>query len=157
MSAEQSASLQPRALATGTKRPHWRAVLEARWRARLEEVTELSLAYHHAAAASPDRLGGEPRARRLLGRAVAARRNLADTEEALGRLAAGHYGRCEQCGSPIGSALLIAVPETRYCPRCAAEPGMAATGGTSAPGGTGRATRSHPLAVAGQPCPAPAA
>jgi RNA polymerase-binding transcription factor DksA len=152
MPAEQSASLQqPRVLLTGRKRPQWRAVLEARWRARLEEVTELSLAYHHAAAQAPDRLGGEPRARRLLGRAVAARRNLADIEEALGRLAAGHYGRCEQCGSPIGSALLAAVPEARYCPRCAAESGMATADGTSG------AAAPHPLAVAGRPCPAPAA
>src|SRR5262249_32054269 len=28
----------------------WRALLEAQWRARLQEVTELSLAYHEAAA-----------------------------------------------------------------------------------------------------------
>ena len=143
MSAEQSTSLQqPPALPEGRKRPHWRALLETRWRARLEEVTELSLAYHHAAAAAPDRLGGEPRARRLLGRAVTARRKLADIEEALGRLAAGHYGRCEQCGSPIGSALLVAVPEARYCSRCAAESGLAGTGG---------AARSDLLLVAGQP------
>jgi RNA polymerase-binding transcription factor DksA len=118
MPAERSTSLQ-----------HWRSLLEARWRTRLQEVTELSLAYHHAAAAAPDRLGGEPRARRLLGRAVAARRKLADIEEALGRLAAGHYGRCEQCGSPIGPALLGAVPEARYCSRCAAESGPARMAG----------------------------
>jgi RNA polymerase-binding transcription factor DksA len=125
MRAEPSTSLQqPRAQPAERKRPHWRALLEARWRARLQEVTELSLAYHHAAAAAPDRLGGDPRARRLLGRAVTARRKLADIEEALGRLAAGQYGRCEQCGSPIGSALLIAVPEIRYCSGCAAQPDL---------------------------------
>jgi DnaK suppressor protein len=129
MPAKQSTRLpQPRGLPAGTKRPHWRALLEARWRARLQEVTELSLAYHHAAAAAPDRLGGEPRARRLLGRAVTARRKLADVEEALGRLAAGHYGRCEQCASPIGPARLAAAPEVRYCSRCAAEPGLAGPG-----------------------------
>jgi len=116
-----------------TSPQHWRAHLEARWRARLQEVTELSLAYHHAAAAAPDRLGGEPQARRLLVRAVAARRKLADIEEALGRLAAGHYGRCEQCGSPIGSTLLVAVPEARYCPGCAGESGPAGTGGAAQP------------------------
>jgi RNA polymerase-binding transcription factor DksA len=133
MPAEQS---------TTRKRLHWRALLEARWRARLQEVTELSLAYHHAAAAAPDRLGGEPRARRLLGRAVTARRKLADVEEALGRLAAGHYGRCEQCGSPIGPTLLVAVPEARYCSRCTAESGLAGADG---------AARPDDLAVAGQP------
>jgi RNA polymerase-binding transcription factor DksA len=153
MPAERSTSLQqPPALAAGTKRPHWRMLLEARWRARLQELTELSLAYHHAAAAAPDRLGGEPRARRLLGRTVAARRKLADVEEALGRLAAGHYGRCEQCGSSIGSALLVTCPEARYCPGCASESAMTAAGGTAP---------SHPVAVAGPPsaaaCPVPAA
>ena len=30
--------------------PAWRALLEAQWRARLQDVTELSLAYHDAAA-----------------------------------------------------------------------------------------------------------
>ena len=133
MPAEPSTSLQPPgALPAEKKRPHWRALLEARWRARLQEVTELSLAYHHAAAAAPDRLGGEPRARRLLGRAVTARRKLADIEEALSRLAAGHYGRCEQCGSPIGPALLAAVPEARYCSGCAAPPDLPVTAGQPA-------------------------
>jgi DnaK suppressor protein len=102
----------------GRAGPRWRAILEARWRVRLEEVTELSVAYH-AAAADPVGAEGE-RARRLLRRASAARQRLADTEEALGRVAAGDFGRCEQCGSPIGVTLLAAVPEVRYCDRCAA-------------------------------------
>lgn len=109
--------------AAGARGPRWRALLEARWQARLREVTELSLAYHVAAAAVP---GGDgtacPRTQALLRRAVAARRKLADTEDALGRLAAGRYGRCEQCGSPIPAALLSAEPETRYCPQCGAQP-----------------------------------
>ena len=120
--------------------PHWRALLETRWQARLREVTELSLAYHVAAAATPggsghgdgtgnrdstsggDGTGGDgdaqPEIRALLRQTVAARRKLADVEEALGRLAAGRFGSCEQCGSPIPAGLLTAVPETRYCPRC---------------------------------------
>jgi len=72
----------------GLPGPRWRAILEARWRIRLQEVTELSLAYHAATADAPD--GIEDRhARRLLRRAVGARHRLADTEEALGRLASG--------------------------------------------------------------------
>lgn len=102
--------------------PYWRAALEDRWRAALQEVTELSVAYHGAAADGPDGSGtgpGHDGIRLLLLRTIAARRKLADVDDALGRLTAGTFGRCEQCGSPIGDGLLAAVPETRYCPRCA--------------------------------------
>jgi RNA polymerase-binding transcription factor DksA len=99
--------------------PHWRTLLEARWQERLQEVTELSLAYHGAAAA---RQPGQQETQRLLRRTVAARRKLADTEEALGRLATGDFGHCEQCGSLIPAGLLLAIPESRYCPGCTAEP-----------------------------------
>ena len=103
--------------------PRWRALLEMRWRARLQEVTELALAYHEAAAAA-DRGGGEdrlqaPRLLRLQRRTVASRRALADTEEALARLSGGRYGRCESCAGAIGVQRLAATPETRYCARCA--------------------------------------
>jgi DnaK suppressor protein len=103
--------------------PRWRALLEDRWQRRLREVTELSLAYYQAADVIPDGQdagGGRPQARRLLDRAVAAHRKLADTEEALGRLAAGSFGRCEQCGSALPPGVLAVIPETRYCPACAA-------------------------------------
>jgi len=127
--------------------PRWRALLEARWQARLRDVTELSLAYHAAAAASPGPsadpaapASADPSAgplgrqrllrrellcRELLCRAIVARRKLADVEEALGRLAAGTFGHCEQCESPIPDGLLAAVPERRYCPRCEAGAGPA--------------------------------
>lgn len=98
----------------GTSAPRWRAILEARWRIRLQEVTELSMAYHGASAAGLE----DRNAKRLLRRAVAARQRLADTEEALGRVAAGVFGRCEQCGAPITETLLVAAPEARYCARC---------------------------------------
>ena len=68
----------------------------------MQEVTELSLAYHVAAAAVPDGTGdgaGQPEIAALLRRAVEARRKLADIEDALARLAAGRFGACEQCGS----------------------------------------------------------
>jgi DnaK suppressor protein len=105
--------------------PRWRALLEARWQARLEELTELSLAYH-AAEDLPDGPADEPGPREapmLLRRAVAARRRLEDVEEALARLAAGRFGRCEQCDSPIPAGLLTLIPEVRYCPRCDTAPG----------------------------------
>jgi RNA polymerase-binding transcription factor DksA len=105
--------------ATGTRGPHWRAVLEARWQARVREVTELSLAYHVAAAPDNGTGGdGRPQTQALLRRTVAARRRLADVEEALGRLAAGRFGSCEQCGTPVPAGLLAEEPEARYCPGC---------------------------------------
>ena len=111
--------------------PRWRALLETRWRARLQEVTELALAYHEAAAAaaaSHGTGGGDagPQMRRLLRllrRTVISRRALADTEEALARLSAGRYGRCESCAGAIPAQRLAATPETRYCARCARGPG----------------------------------
>ena len=127
MFAEERASLAAMTSepVAGTRGPRWRALLEARWQARVREVTELSLAYHVAAAAGPDDTGDgadQPETRVLLGRTVAARRKLADVEDALGRLAAGRFGSCEQCGSAIPAGLLASAPETRYCPRCDAEP-----------------------------------
>ena len=108
--------------------PQWRALLETRWRARLQEVTELALAYHEAAAAAGQRTGaGEGalrvqarrRLQRLLRRTVTSRRALADTEEALARLSVGRYGWCESCAGVIPAQRLAAAPETRYCARCA--------------------------------------
>ena len=99
--------------------PHWRVILEARWRDEVQEVTELSLAYHGAAGDAPDG-GVDKRTRQLLRRTVAARQRLADTEDALDRLTAGHFGECEQCGAPIPAVVLFGAPESRYCPDCAA-------------------------------------
>ncbi len=110
--------------------PRWRALLEMRWRARLQEVTELALAYHEAAAAAASHGSGGgdagpqmQRLLRLLRRTVISRRALADTEEALARLSAGRYGRCESCAGAIAAQRLAATPETRYCARCARGPG----------------------------------
>jgi DnaK suppressor protein len=101
--------------------PWWRALLEARWRDRLQQVTELSLAFHDAAAAAPALGAGRPALalERLMARTTSARRALADTDEALARLAAGRFGRCENCSAPIPVRTLRAEPEARYCARCA--------------------------------------
>lgn len=139
MSREErgSPASSTRELAAGAGGPHWRALLEARWQARLREVTELSLAYHVAAAAVPAGRGDGTDQRgvqAVLRRAVAARRKLADIEEALGRLAAGHFGACEQCGSQIPAGLLAGRPETRYCARCDGEPARALAGRSAVAG-----------------------
>jgi hypothetical protein len=66
--------------------PHWRALLEARWQARLRQITELSLAYHDAAATGAHQSGDHAAAklRDILRRTVATRRALADIEEGAG-------------------------------------------------------------------------
>ncbi len=103
--------------------PHWRGLLEARWQARLRQITELSMAYHDAAATGAHQSGDHAAAanlRDILRRTVATRRAFADIEEALARLSAGRFGRCEQCGDAIAATSLALTPEARYCQICAA-------------------------------------
>ena len=114
---ERQAARSIQAASSPARGAVWRALLEVQWRARLQEVTELSLAYHEAAAA-PAGPPGERKLRQLLRRAIAARRALADTDEALGRLANGRYGLCEGCGAAIPAWLLTGTPDARFCPRC---------------------------------------
>ena len=112
----------PVQLTLAPSQPRWRALLETRWQAQLQELIALSLAYHDAAAADADHAdqGAARRLRETLRATVAARRGLADTEDALSRLAAGRFGLCEQCGVAIPASLLALTPEMRYCPACGA-------------------------------------
>ena len=112
--------------------PRWRVILEERWRDRLQRVTELSLAYHGATAQASSGPKDEG-ARRLLSQAVAARRRLADTEDALGRLANGRFGQCEQCQELVSETLLAAAPEIRYCAECVAAVGLSVSGEVTGP------------------------
>ena len=103
--------------------PRWRARLERSWRERLEQMTELSVAYCDAEESRrPRRADGRPappwRARLLLRQAVAERRALAEIEAALSRLSGGRYGLCELCGQPIAAAEMSRRPEARYCRAC---------------------------------------
>ena len=106
-----------------TSLPHWRGLLEARWQARLRQITELSLAYHDAAETDAHQSGDHAAAaelRDIMRRTVATRRAFADIEEALARLSAGRFGRCEQCEDVIPATSLALTPEARYCQTCAA-------------------------------------
>ena len=104
--------------------PRWRDRLERLWRRQVEEIIELSLAYHEAASA--EHAGDRPelsaaRSRRLqqaLARTASAHHALAEIEAALARIDAGSYGVCEQCGDRLRSDWLEASPQLRYCPRC---------------------------------------
>jgi RNA polymerase-binding transcription factor DksA len=107
--------------------PAWRNLLEARWQQRLATVISRSVAYHDAAERSGGGYGAGAQAetqalQQLMQGAVAARRALSDTEEALARLSAGNYGQCEQCPAGIPAALLALEPEARYCGRCVRRP-----------------------------------
>jgi RNA polymerase-binding protein DksA len=44
---------------------------------------------------------------------------LEQVQAALGRIGAGTYGRCEECGEPIAKPRLQALPYTRHCIQCA--------------------------------------
>ena len=46
---------------------------------------------------------------------------IADIERALDRLVDGTYGTCEQCGAPIASERLDAIPHARECVACAGQ------------------------------------
>ena len=48
---------------------------------------------------------------------------LADLDEAIRRIEAGTYGRCDDCGQPITADRLAARPAARTCIGCAARPG----------------------------------
>ena len=47
---------------------------------------------------------------------------LSDIDAALARLDAGTYGRCLDCGGPIGRARLEAIPDAARCVVCQARP-----------------------------------
>ena len=98
--------------------PGWRALLEAHWRARLERVTELSLAYHDAEDARAGHAPGAAPARPLIRQAVVERRALAEIEAALTRVGQGWFGQCERCGGVIPAAHLNRTPQARYCQSC---------------------------------------
>ncbi|GIE37033.1 hypothetical protein Ait01nite_100780 [Actinoplanes italicus] len=50
---------------------------------------------------------------------AAARRRIAEVDDALRRVDAGTYGVCEACGEPIAAGRLTARPFARRCIRCA--------------------------------------
>jgi DnaK suppressor protein len=60
-------------------------------------------------------------------------RELAAVENALERLAAGEYGQCEECGKPIPTARLQALPYATLCIECQRN---AEVGATSPTGGS---------------------
>jgi DnaK suppressor protein len=72
----------------------------------------------HGGTPGGDAVRARRRLRALARRTVAARRALADIDEALARVKPGRFGRCEQCADAIPLASLTRTPEARFCPAC---------------------------------------
>ena len=72
---------------------------------------ELSTVDQHPAEAATETLERELD----LGVLQSVEAELREVEEALTRLDAGAYGRCEVCGQPVAEGRLEAMPATRYC------------------------------------------
>jgi RNA polymerase-binding transcription factor len=104
--------------------PQWRDRLEQIWRLQVEEIIELSLAYHEAASVPVAGRRPDPaslaarRLGRILTRTAFAHHALAEIEAALGRVDAGSYGICGHCRLPFPADVLHACPQARYCPDC---------------------------------------
>ena len=82
-------------------------------RAELDETTIESpepMTYGSQAAAA-SQVFDQNRAQALHERAA---RQLRQVEEAIGRIDAGAYGRCQRCGRPIDAARLEALPWAAY-------------------------------------------
>lgn|SRR5690554_3936233 len=55
----------------------------------------------------------------LQGLLADAREGMKEVQLALERVAEGRYGECDECGEPINSARLKAMPTARLCMQCA--------------------------------------
>jgi len=65
-----------------------------------------------------DRTGAFTDRSRLVSEIVAAHEQIEQLDAALGQLARGLYGLCEDCGQPVPSARLLAVPLAKRCLAC---------------------------------------
>ena len=88
-----------------------RTMLEEQFVLQTNRLTELTV-YSRL----PGHGGYDPHTLDVL--AVAARRGIADTAQALRRMSEGTYGICEDCRRPIPLGRLRTVPHAPYCTRC---------------------------------------
>jgi RNA polymerase-binding transcription factor DksA len=88
-----------------------RSALQAQAERHTEELTQLT---QHGG--DPERNGLDRQTIAAL--ADSARQGLAETTEALKRMAEGTYGRCQHCGGQIPVARLEILPHARFCVSC---------------------------------------
>jgi DnaK suppressor protein len=104
--------------------PHWRALLGCRWQEQQAMVAAFSRDCRDARRAAAEADGPDAReaalrrASAMWHQAVAGWRALAELDAALSRLAAGRFGWCQHCGTPIAASTLTVIPQARYCPDC---------------------------------------
>jgi RNA polymerase-binding transcription factor DksA len=88
-----------------------RQALREQFDRHTEDLTDLT-----THGTSPERDGLDPHTLTVL--IDSTRQALADTTEALGRMAAGTYGRCEGCALDIPAERLEILPHARFCVPC---------------------------------------
>jgi DnaK suppressor protein len=88
-----------------------RDILEEQFKRHTDQLAELTVRSQR-----PERGGCDDVA--LAGQIATCRRAVADTAQALRRMAEGSYGRCQRCGSGIPLARLELLPHARFCARC---------------------------------------
>jgi RNA polymerase-binding transcription factor DksA len=106
-----------------------RSLLGAERESTLARITAMTTEFEEIVAGSADSNGDDEHdpegstvafERAQIGALVLeARAYLVELDRALGRLDAGSYWVCEQCGAPIAAERLAARPATRTCIRCA--------------------------------------
>ena len=109
--------------------PGVRAALDAERRATLDQVAGLERDFGSIVAASqadnaddehdPEGATIAWERQHVAALLEQARAHLAAIDQALGRLDAGDYGRCEVCGQPIAPERLAARPTATRCVACA--------------------------------------
>jgi DnaK suppressor protein len=88
---------------------------QARLRLQLSEEVEHPRALHGAQTAAATEVSESQRGQQLREREE---QHLSQIEAALKRIDAGTFGRCQNCGKPIGAERLEAIPWAQDCVDC---------------------------------------
>ena len=97
--------------------------LEAERKHLIEELEQLKASVHRAGGNPLDEEEAATERFELEKRLTSEKRmrgNLAEVEHALDKFEKGTYGLCDNCGLPIGTARLEALPQAKLCLNCKA-------------------------------------